>query len=426
MLLTFGVSNHLSIRKYQQVSLMASKAIKDEAADLLEIAGTDDRALPAIVVYGANGSGKTNLLNSLDFLRQTILKSHTQGGPDSSIPVSPFLLDENSAEQPTKLDCDLVVDGVRLSFGVSLCKQRIHEEYLYAYPNNRQQKWYHRRGDEIEFGRSLSGKNKATFDLTRTNSLFLSAAANSNHEQLSKIYSYFQNTIVPYDEVPPFGQFNYKEFATDGESKTEVLKLLRDADISIVDISSAPKKESEKGKEFTTDFVALMEKHLGGRATEFAEQFTEANQVHQIRMMHKGDGDQNYPLPIDLESRGTRTFLNLLAPAIEALRNGQVLIIDELDTSLHSLLSKRLLSLFNRKESNPHGAQLLFTTHDTNLLSPTCVRRDQVWFTEKSPIGETEAFPLTDFKTRKTDDYEKGYLEGRFGAVPIIDEIASY
>lgn len=425
MLLTFGVSNHLSIRGYQQVSLMASKAIKDKAADLLEIAGTDNFALPAIVVYGANGSGKTNLLNALDFLRQAVLKSHTQGGPDTPIPVSPFLLDEESADKPTSLDCDLVVDDVRMSFGVSLCKERVHEEYLYAFPNNRQQKWYHRYGDEIEFGRNLSGKNKATFDLTRSNSLFLSAAANSNHEQLSKVFSYFQNMIVPYDEVPPFGQFDYRSFTTDEDHKAEVLKILRDADMSIVDITSAPKKESKKGKEFTSDFVALMEKHLGGRGTDYAETFNKFK-TQQIKLMHRVDSGDSYPLPIGMESRGTKTFLNLLAPAIEALHNGQVLIVDELDTSLHSLLSKRLLLLFNSKESNPNGAQLLFTTHDTNLLSPTCVRRDQVWFTEKTMSGETEAFPLTDFKTRNTDDYEKGYLEGRFGAVPIIGDIANF
>lgn len=425
MLLRFGVSNHYSIRGYQEISLVASSAIKDRAADLLSVPNRSEKVVPAAVIYGANGSGKTNLLDALGFLRKAVILSHKSGDADSPIPVSPFRLDDVSESEPTTLDCDFILNDVRFSFGVSLSKKRVHEEYLYAYPKGRAQKWYHRHNDEIEFGRSLNGKNQTTFSITRSNSLFLSTASASNHEQLSHVFSYFKDRIIDYDEVPRFGQGCYKDLGEDKSKKARVLRLLQCADISVVGISSEPKEDRIIDNELEKDFDELLEKHLGGRSSEVKEQIKAMERVQDIHLLHKGAKGRSYPLSIGLESRGTQTFLNLLAPVLSALNEGQLLIVDELDTSLHSLLSQQLLSLFNNKTSNRNNAQLLFTTHDTNLLSAKCIRRDQVWFTEKSNDGETKVFPLTEFETRNSDDLEKGYLQGIFGAIPIVGHLES-
>jgi hypothetical protein len=140
----------------------------------------------------------------------------------------------------------------------------------------------------------------------------------------------------------------------------------------------------------------------------------------KLRLLHRF-GDKTVPLPLDRESGGTIAYLSLLGPVVDALRKGIPLLVDELDASLHPLLAIELIRLFNSPSSNPNGAQLIFNTHDTNLLSSGVLRRDQIWFTEKGPDASSHLFPLSDFKPRRQENLENGYLQGRYGAIPFIN-----
>ena len=314
-----------------------------------------EAAVPVAALYGPNASGKSNLIDAIDDMQRAIVRSHVGSEAAEPIPCQPFLLDDESRKEPTRY------------------------------------------------------------------SLFLSAAAQNNHPQLTELHRYFRSrwTTVLQPEV----NFDpaLAEHLSDYNHMEKLKALLGHADLGITDIHVRDVNFDDDDLTLVRDLANLMTKHLGRLEDVDGMRNAALNRLSsmkQLRFMHSGVDGTPRAFAYDLESKGTRTLLSLLIPALEALSAGSLLVIDELDTSLHPNLARAFISLFNKKDSNPHGAQLIFSTHDVALLDGRSMRQDEIWMTDKDDEGVSRFTPLTDFRLRSRDNIEKAYRNGRFGGVP--------
>lgn len=407
MLIRFRVSNFRSLRDEQELSMVA--AFREGRDDLVSLESLDADLLRVAGIYGANAAGKSNVLDAFKFMRDAVSESHRAWPPEGPIPREPFLLDPRCTEESSSFEADFLFDGVRFQYGFKLDSEKILEEWLYSYPNRRRQVWFTRDANAAEpftFGRQLKGRNRTIESLTRANSLFLSAAAGNAHEALLDVYSWFSSNLV-FGSPSRQGYWTLSTVRMLESKPHEVIEFLRAADLGINNIE-------------------LRENPLGDRkARRLENNWAEgANRVLEFQHQTKGDP---VSLALSEESRGTQAWFSLAGPVLGILDRGGVLCIDELDSSLHPLLAFELIRLFLDPKRNPKNAQLIFNTHDTNLLgSPSetpLLHRDQIWFVEKDDEGATHLYPLTDFKPRKFENLERGYLQGRYGAIPFIESI---
>jgi hypothetical protein len=393
MLLRFRFSNFRSFRTEQELSMVAG-AINDRAESVFHPSGVDDGVLPVAAIYGANASGKTNVILALQFMRGVVTNSHARWEPDKPIHLEPFAGEPDS---PSTFSADFLLDGVRYQYGFSLNREAILKEWMYAYPSGKKQTWFAReRNRPISFSAKLQGENRTIERLTRPNSLFLSAAAQNNHETLSPVYRWFSGSLSFIVGGRSLTHQRAHTLYGDADLRQKSARLLALADLGITDLSI----QEAEAKDFAANALSL--------------------EPFKIRFLHR-IGDIDLPFSLNQESTGTIAFLSLLEPVISALSNGGVVCVDELDHSLHPLLAIELIRQFSNIKINPSSAQLIFNTHDTNLLSAGVLRRDQIWFTEKGQDGASQLYPLTDFKPRKQENLENGYLQGRYGAIPFLN-----
>ena len=412
MLLQFRVANHLSIKETQALSLVAS-SLKDVENGLIASAAVPGgRLLPAAIIYGANASGKSNFMDAVSFMRLAVLSSHSRGGPGTPIPRKPYALDPACAEKPSIFEMDFLVGGVRYQYGFEVLDREFRTEWLYSFPSNRRQILFERGlGNEFKFGRALKGRNRVIADLTRPNSLFISAAAQNDHEQLTKLVEFFQRLFclttifVPTDAG-----------LEDEEMDDRVIHFLDKIGTGVVAFRTSEEQMSERVKSMAQDFSAVIRRYLKGVEGMLEQKLDEKRR--RLELGHPGRDGETVFFNLAQESAGTRRLLPLLLRAFRALDTGAPLLIDELDASLHTHACEAVLALFSSEGTNPNGAQLVATTHDTNLLRSPLLRRDQVWFTEKDAEGATQLYPLSDIRTRTGDNLEKGYLQGRYGGIP--------
>ncbi len=381
MLLRFSVSNHLSIRDSQELLFTAS-SLKDPSDGLIDCAAAPNGSVvPAVVLYGANASGKSTLLDAITVMRHMVLRSHTEGDPGGGVPRHAFRLDIESSRRPSRFEIDFVLHGVRHHYGFEANDREFLSEWLYAFPKSHRRSLFVRDHDDYRFGRYLKGRNSVIAGLTRPNSLYVSAAAQNGHEQLSEVFDYFLS-VHGFMGAGVAGP-EASAWLVNEDVDSRVIDFLRKIDTGICDY-----RRRERDLQVTVE--------LGHRSRE---------------------GKPAY-LELDMESAGTRRLLSVLSLVYRALDKGTPLAIDELDASLHTLAGAEVLKLFCSPETNPKGAQLIATTHDTNLMDASVLRRDQLWFTAKDADGATHLYPLTDIRTRGGDNFERGYLQGRYGAVP--------
>lgn len=419
MLLRLGVSNFRSIREYAEISLIAAASIKDQSADLLTWEGARQQVLPGIILYGANAAGKSSVHSAMGALKGHVLNSFSKLGATAKIPRRYFALDNSSADEPTRLDCDFIIDDVRYHYGFEFDDHRFLREWLFSFPEGHRRILFNRdvEQDQIDFGKHLRGRNKAIEELTRPNSLFLSAAAQSSHPQLTAIYSFFEDKIVGVGAATNDTVTQNKIGRGADERLIPFLKL---ADTGISGLKVLEQENNELSERIYKSIRASVMAEL---SDESPVKISSGRPEKEIFFSHAGEDGRVFELPYQYESRGTRRLSDLVLRAFMALDTGGTLFVDELDASLHTLLSLKLIELFMRRATNPNGAQLIATTHDTNILCAGILRRDQVWFAEKGFAGNTHVFPLTDIQTRNTDNLEKGYLQGRFGAIPFLGQI---
>lgn len=389
---------------------MVASPLSENAGALVRAERYGIDLLRAAAVYGPNASGKSSLFSSLHFMRNAVVESHRSWHPAGGVPRIPFALDRRSAGEPSLFAIDVLVGDVRYEYGFTVTSARVLEEWLYAWPRGRRQEWFTRdasRDMEFVFNRALAGENRAISAFTRPNSLFLSAAAQNNHEMLGPIYRWFAERLWVADDDTRREFEKYTVQRCREPAFREILSsFLRTADLGLT------------GIDFTEEEASPDPQRQGD---PIAEAFRALAGGPRVQFRHGSDDPfAEYALPYDQESRGTRTLFSLLGVVSWSLESGSTLAIDELDQSLHSQLARTIVETFNGEHTNPNGAQLLFNTHDTNLLDTTLLRRDQIWFTEKGLNGATRLFPLTDFHARKQENLERGYLQGRYGAVPAV------
>ncbi|SUS06913.1 conserved hypothetical protein [Candidatus Defluviicoccus seviourii] len=424
MLLRFAVENHLSIKEKQELSLVASSLKDREEGLIASNAAPGKRVLPAAVIYGANASGKTNLLRALGFMRGAVLFSHNRGEPGERIPRSPFRLDPACADAPSTFELDFVVEGERYHYGFEALDDAFQSEWLYAFPStsNRRQMLFERKAGEaiaFDFGRGLKGRNRVIADLTRPNSLFLSTAAQNNHEQLSPVARFFSEIRTAFDIDTPGPLLS--RLLSDGDMDPRVIEFLKKIGTGIVGFERREEELPEEARTFSKALAAAFAT-VDKKPPQL--DLEQKNTDIFLELAHQDCYGNPVYFDVGEESAGTQRLLGVLGRVYRVLDKGDLLVIDELDASLHTQASEAVLALVSSAALNPKGAQLIATTHDTNLLRSEFLRRDQIWFTEKDEGGATHLYPLSDFSTRKGDNIEKGYLQGRFGAIPFAGSAA--
>jgi len=424
MLIEFHFKNFKSFRDEAVLNFFASSD-KKLPENLLECSDENStKLLSASAVYGANASGKSTVFQAFEFARDFIISS-TKNNPDAPIRVSSFLFDD-SKNKASQFEFTFISNKIRYQYGFAVTNQIVEREWLIDYPKGRARKLFDRfqegKKTVYEFGANFKGEKDKLKELTRNNVLFLSVGATFNNKQLLEIYKWFvdKTSFVGTADIPEPIVF---DFIMEHPHIIENLKsLIKYADLGIVDfalskiepsLSNLPEEIPEALRKAFEAFNKVLE--------ESGDENIKAFQSYDLSISHKS-GEKTMAFPWASESDGTRRLFGLSAPVFDALNNGKVLFVDEIDRSLHPLLTRRLVQLFQNSTTNPKGAQLVFNTHDTSLLGSGMLRRDQVWFLEKDQIGASHLYSLLDYSPRKDESLEKGYLQGRYGAVPFLGE----
>lgn len=423
MLVQFSVRNFRSIRDEQVLSFVP--ATKDKTLES-NLVGEDPRLLASAVMFGANASGKSNLLKALAFLRGLVQNSATLHQPGAKLTVQPFRLDAMSRNADTVFEIAFVHEAVRYIYTVAVVPERVVREELTAYPKGSPQRWFSRTWNGSAYDWHTSSTSfKVAKDLqerTRDNALFVSVGAQFNHPQLTAIYLWFTKHLGVWnlaadhparqDDLIGMQAFTSHLVKTDPLAKDFVVRMLAQADLGIADV------------EVVTLGASSM--HLPeGLPAEIRDAILRdlaAGKINTTQMIHRhgeGDGREVFDLIAD-ESAGTIRFYTLLGPLWKMLQDGACIAIDELDASMHPLLMRAVLGILHDPEVNRHGAQVIATCHDPSLLDQDFLRRDQIWLAEKGRDGATVVRPLTDFNPKQKDSIQRRYIAGRYGAVPIL------
>ncbi len=399
MLQQFSVTNHRSIRERTTISLLATRdsSLRDcilspdetQRASRSASRPYGSKALvPVLALYGANAAGKSNLIHALLLMRSFVAGEYARPLKDAPLPQEPFAFTEGHS-LPTTLEVIYYFEGIKYAYGFSFDRKKIIEEYLYHWPNGREALIFSRTGNNYQFRENIS-EQQTLAGRTPENRLYLVSSNEWNCPQTAKAYLWFTRKLSDLSgETLSFDQT--LAALKQGENlKGKILHEMLVADLGIVDI-----------------------------------RISDSSDIPQITMVHQlqtAEGDvKQYPLLLSQESQGTQRFFSRIGSWIQALEMGGVLIVDEIEASLHPLLTRHLIETIQDKSVNRNQAQLIFTTHDVGLLDQNLLRRDQIWFAQKDEkTAETEIYALTDFSPRKSENISKGYLQGRYGAIPFI------
>jgi hypothetical protein len=409
MLRSFRVGNHKSFR--DEVELILLPAFGGGSTG-------SARPVPVAAVYGANAAGKSNLLDALQFMRDAVLGSFRSWPRSEGVPRRAFRLDPSSAAEPSTYVVEIELEGVRYTYGFVVDDEGVLEEWLYSYPHTkRRRRLFDRRGSKVSFGEGVTGKSKAAVlaELTRPNVLFLSMAAQLEElAQLLPVHRWFADGVSwsrpsRLSTTRDLRAMNQRlvTYLDDNPRRADDIKgFVRAADVGIDDVVvERPSQHSLVVNDSDGELVSRP-------------------QQPRFRLSHGGDA------LFDLwdESDGTLAWLNMLPGALTALAAGGLLVVDEIDASLHPNLTALLIQQFRSQWAVARGAQLLFTTHDATLLGTSfgeeVLGRDEVWFVDKGATGVSRLYPLSDFHPRKEgENRERRYLGGSYGAIPVLGQV---
>jgi len=419
MLVEFTVNNFKSIKDTVKFSMLTSTKDNGNVFSIRSY-----KLLSSAIIYGANASGKSNFLRALAFMSRFILNRFKILQSTDKLPHEPFKLSIETEDTSSKFEIVFFVGNIKYRYGFEMDSENIYAEWLFADEKGKEAKLFIRDIDENDYvnpnkfkeGFKFYDKKNQKIKIAK-NQLFIWKCDQEDGEISKSILKWFNNFNM-IDGMDHQGYINFTmKKMKDENFKNEIIKLVKTADIDIDDISieedDIPLEVIEKlpmpdnlKKEILNDgglkSVSINTKH---------KKYDDNGNII---------GEVIFELDKE-ESKGTRKFFAMSAPIIDTLQNGKVLIIDELDASLHPILTQHLIKLFQDKAINKKNAQLIFATHDTNLLKPYNFRRDQVWLTEKDKYGSTDLYSLAQFKgVRAKDDFEKQYIQGKYGAIPYL------
>ncbi|MGB3655273.1 MAG: ATP-binding protein [Rivularia sp. (in: cyanobacteria)] len=420
MLIEFSVGNYRSFKEPVTFSMVAANLVaKDKELDENNVFAVDNelKLLKSAAIYGANASGKSNLAKALEFMKSFMVNSSRETQSTDAITVEPFRLSTDTEDKPSYFELVFLMDGKRYRYGFKANQKQIISEWLYYVPKVRETKLFEREINSFKISKSYeaSGIQKRT----RDNALFLSVSAQFNvgfAENILEFVNHELNIISPSQQ--DICLIYTIDCLINDDNKNDILKLLKKLDLGIDNIQV-------ELRDFTND---TFPNNLPDNMKQITLDLKRANTASIDTMHQKFDENNNYHSIEKFnfknhESEGTQKLFALSGLLIQTLKEGDVLIIDELDARLHPLITTAIVELFNSKEANPNNAQLIFMTDDTNLLSNKLFRRDQIWFTEKNRYGATDLYSLAEYKIRNDASFESDYIKGRYGAIPYIGDL---
>lgn len=402
MLLEFSCSNHKSIKEPIVFSTMATS---DDSLNYVLKNYGKYRFLRSAVIYGANGSGKSNFLDAIEFMK-TLVCNSMKYQPGQGI--MQFRHKLNGIDIPSQYNIQFVKEDIRYAYGFSIVKQNVVEEYLYYFPNGRQVKIFERDNMEIKIGSKFKNRFELVMEVLKENRLFLSCAANySKVSEVEQAFLFFAEDLVIYRP----GANNWMEYSIQTlQDKPDVkkvfLEILKEMGTGIKDVKV--KIDSVK--------IANFPQNVPGAIKNFMMTQKEGKIIEARVVYEKFETDLMYE-----ESVGMKKLFEIICPIIDIIKNGKVLICDELETSLHEALVYKIIETFHKAKSK-YFPQLIFSTHDTSLLNDKLFRRDQIWFTQLKEDRSTDLYSLSEIRNvRKTENMEKGYISGKYGAIPMLN-----
>ncbi|OAZ03921.1 AAA family ATPase [Flavobacterium succinicans] len=424
MLLQFSIKNFRTFKDKATLSLIASNYDKDtrEVENVFEDKKFNYRLLKSAVIYGANASGKSKLLEAVAFMRHFVINSSKESQKGESIEVEPFRLSKETENEPSEFEIIFLFKGELFRYGFEATEEKIISEWLYHKPKTKEIELFYRDGNHFDTHERnfAKGTTVAKEGLVRDNALLVSVAAQFNEKTAITVTDWFKRLKF----LSGLNESGYQGFTL---SKTEnptqkikILELLKAADFGIQDIKLQKLDIEKLPKGMPKE---IRDKILKEVKEENAEFIADVLTTHTKYDLNKQVVDKvNFSLDDD-ESSGTRKFFALTGPILDVVQNGYILVVDELDSKLHPNLVCKIVSLFNSKEFNTKNAQLIFNSHDTNLLSSGLFRRDQIWFTNKDKYGEAKLYSLANFKSdevKKNEPFEDNYIRGKYGAIPYL------
>ena len=440
MLIEFSVANYRSFRDEVTFSMVASplKTNRDELDERnLFVAPGDINLLRSAAIYGANASGKSNLISAIEFMRRFVITSSNFVDETRGLDVEPFRLSTETDSEPTSFEIVFVSGNRHYRYGFEVTKERVEAEWLYVTPKVRESKLFERARDVIELHGKFKSEGRDLEDRTRPNALFLTVAAQFNGKIAQQILGWFRSLEVttglfPNDEI--MRTFTERQFGRE-ESAANIRELICQLDLGIEDIQIEKRHMDsllelpqipDDAPEQITEVIKALESVVNvlGGVDEFRETVPGVVRTVHRKMSGKGDPIATELFDLDKdESEGTKKLFALSGFLVNALENGNVLVVDELDARLHPLLTQEIVKLFNDQEKNSNCAQLIFTIQNTNLLDHQLLRRDQIWFTEKDRLQASHLYSLVEFKMKNDARFERDYIQGRYGAIPFLGNI---
>ena len=424
MLIEFTVGNFRSFKDRVTFSMVAANLVsQDKNVDENNTFEVNDklRLLKSAAIYGANASGKTNLVKAMQFMQNFVLTSSKESQADEEIPVEVFRLNETSLSEPSFFQIVFIQQGVQYRYGFEVTAERVTSEWLFAYGTTKEANLFQREMDAIRLSPTKFKEGKGLQDKTRKNALFLSVVAQFNGKIAWDVFEWFRFIKGYYNRNPSV----MLAYSLDSFKKPSYLKeleqLLLDLDLSIQGIHIDQQEVTAENLSKDAPEAVKLAVSNGHKMDSFT-----------IRTVHNVFDSQDSKTGTTLldmdwhESSGTQKLFNLAQPILDSLKHGRIMIIDELDGRLHPLITRAIIRLFNSRKKNPLNAQLIFTTHDSNLLHKDIFRRDQIWFTDKNRQGATKLYSLVEFRVRNDNSsLESDYIHGKFGAIPFLGDLNS-
>lgn len=428
MLIQVTIRNFKVFKEEVKLTLFASNYDKTtrEHENVFEMSRFGLRLLKSAVVYGANASGKTKLIDAMHFMKDFVLNSSKESQQGEKIGTEPFRLNTTSTTEPSMFEVIFIHEDEMYRYGFEVTQHEVVGEWLYHRPNTKEVEIFFRDGQNFKIHPRAFKKGNLLVkeNMVRKNALMLSVAAQFNDRLAEKIFAWFGK----FHQLSGLNEVGYMGYSMGRvkDSKNKMVALLREADIGIEDISVKKLDLSNLPNEMPEKIRTFIQKRMDeDKSVELLEGVKTYHTVYDPN--NQEVGVEEFSLD-DEESAGTMKFFALIGPILSALEEGEVLFMDEIDSKLHPNLVGKLIALFNSVRTNPHNAQLIFNTHDTNLLGANLFRRDQIWFVEKDRLGAASLYSLASFKTdegaRKTDNFEEKYLQGRYGGVPVLGDFS--
>lgn len=442
MLVEFAIKNFLSFKNEVVFSMLAAKSVKecelssDGTSNIFEIDETGHRFVRIASIYGANGSGKSSLVKAMSFYRSMILDSVNNDHILSGFAKNQFCLDSESSKEASSFEMTFIIKQVKYRYGFEILDETVCSEWLFQQEFSTQKESYcfKRENNSIQVNPKTFKEGKAIENMTRSNALLLSTAAQFNVPTAILIKNWIAKRFNILSGIND-NTLNYTaiQYLQNETMRNRILEFIKIIDLGIQDISVTENFIDKITDSTIIPNDPLLKKIIGGinNAMNPNGKIRELN----IQAAHnKYEGDDvidTVAIPFQNESIGTVKIFALLGPWLDTLANGGVLIVDEFGASIHTKLALELLRLFQSRLNNG-DAQLVVTTHDTNLLRKDLLRRDQIWFAEKDAHGVSDIYSLVEYKVnqatsvRNDATFSKDYLLGKYGAIPYFGNIDKF